>query len=48
MIDLLRKQWNLLLEKRWLVPALLATGFGLAFVIPEYHLLSVYVQLILM
>ena len=48
MITLLREQWDLLLEKRWLVPVLLAIGFNLAFVIPEYNLLSVYVQLILM
>jgi len=45
---MLLKQWNLLLEKPGFVPVLLVTGFGLAFVIPEYHLLSVYVQLILM
>jgi branched-chain amino acid transport system permease protein len=40
--------WNRLLEQRWLVPVLLASGFVLAFLIPEYHLFSVYVQLILM
>jgi branched-chain amino acid transport system permease protein len=40
--------WDRLLEQRWLVPVLLAAGFGLAFAIPEYRLLSVYVQLILM
>lgn len=48
MIGRLREQWRLLLEQRWLVPALLALGFALAFLIPEYQLLSVYVQLILM
>jgi branched-chain amino acid transport system permease protein len=41
-------QWNRLLGQRWLVPVLLAAGFGLAFAVPEYRLLSVYVQLILM
>ena len=30
MIALLREQWDLLLEKRWLVPVLLVIGFGLA------------------
>jgi branched-chain amino acid transport system permease protein len=48
MIAGLSGQWNRLLEQRWLVPVLLAAGFILAFLIPEYHLLSVYVQLILM
>ena len=48
MIALLREQWDLLLEKPWLVPVLLVIGLGLAFVIPEYNHLSVYVQLILM
>src|SRR5512134_1456336 len=48
MIGSLKEQWNMLLEKRWLVPVLLAIGFGLAFAIPQYNLLSVYVQLILM
>ncbi|MGR8952735.1 MAG: branched-chain amino acid ABC transporter permease [Gammaproteobacteria bacterium] len=48
MIERMRAQCNLLLEQRWLVPALLALGLGLAFLIPEYQLLSVYVQLILM
>ena len=45
---LLIKQWNLLLENDWLVPVLLIIGLGLSFAIPEYNLLSVYVQLILM
>jgi len=45
---LLIKQWNLLLENDWLVPVLLIIGLGLSFSIPEYNLLSVYVQLILM
>ncbi|WP_051911524.1 branched-chain amino acid ABC transporter permease [Methylomicrobium agile] len=40
--------WNRLLERRWLVPVLLASGLVLAFLVPEYHLLSVYAQLILM
>ncbi|MGJ0483915.1 MAG: branched-chain amino acid ABC transporter permease [Methylomicrobium sp.] len=48
MIAKLSIHWNRLLEQRWLVPVLLAVGFVLAFLIPEYHLLSVYVQLILM
>jgi branched-chain amino acid transport system permease protein len=48
MIARLNMHWNRLLEQRWLVPVLLAVGFALAFLIPEYHLLSVYVQLILM
>ena len=45
---LLIKQWNSLLENDWLVPVLLIIGLGLSFAIPEYNLLSVYVQLILM
>ena len=45
---LLIKQWNLLLENDWLVPVLLIIGLGLSFAIPEYNLLSIYVQLILM
>ena len=45
---LLRKQWASLLGKNWLAPGLLIIGFGLSFAIPEYNLLSVYVQLILM
>jgi branched-chain amino acid transport system permease protein len=45
---LLIKQWNLLLENDWLVSVLLIIGLGLSFAIPEYNLLSVYVQLILM
>jgi branched-chain amino acid transport system permease protein len=48
MIAQLSMHWNRLLEQRWLVPVLLAVGFAMAFLIPEYHLLSVYVQLILM
>jgi branched-chain amino acid transport system permease protein len=48
MIARLSAHWEWLLEQRWLVPLLLAAGFGLAFAIPEYRLLSVYVQLILM
>lgn len=48
MIAGLRAHWNKLLQQRWLLPALLAAGFVLAFVIPQYNLLSVYVQLILM
>jgi branched-chain amino acid transport system permease protein len=48
MIARLSAQCDRLLDQRWLVPVLLAIGFCLAFLIPEYHLLSIYVQLILM
>jgi branched-chain amino acid transport system permease protein len=48
MMVLLKQRWDALLESAWLVPLLLVIGFGLAFAIPEYHLLSVYIQLILM
>lgn len=48
MIGLLKERWNDLLEQRWFVPVLLAVGFALSFAIPQYQLLSIYVQLILM
>ncbi len=37
-----------LMEKRWLLPAILAAGFLLSFVIPQFDLLDQYVQLIIM
>ena len=48
MIACFKAQWKNLLENRWLVPGLVAAGFGMAFIIPGYHLLSAYVQLIMM
>lgn len=37
-----------LAAQRWLLPALIAAGFALAFAIPEYNLLNKYVQLVMM
>jgi branched-chain amino acid transport system permease protein len=48
MIATVKNAWEWLLEQSWLLPVLLAIGFGLAFAIPEYNLLNKYVQLVLM
>ena len=48
MIATVKNAWEWLLEQPWLLPVLLAIGFGLAFAIPEYNLLNKYVQLVLM
>ncbi len=40
--------WECLMAQRWILPALLLIGFGLAFAIPEYNLLNKYVQLVMM
>ncbi len=38
MIATVKNAWEWLLEQPWLLPVLLAIGFGLAFAIPEYNL----------
>ncbi|MFA5495491.1 MAG: branched-chain amino acid ABC transporter permease [Porticoccaceae bacterium] len=42
------RHWEWLLDRPWLLPALLAGGLVLAFAIPQYQLFNNYIQLILM
>src|SRR4030067_1707087 len=44
----LAAQWEQFLERRWLLPVLLAIGLLLSFAIPQFNLVNPYYQLILM
>jgi branched-chain amino acid transport system permease protein len=43
-----RAGWERMMQKRWIMPALIALGFVLSFAIPQFGLLDAYVQLVLM
>jgi branched-chain amino acid transport system permease protein len=43
-----RERWDALMARRWVLPVLLAVGFLLSFAIPQFGLLDLYVQLIIM
>jgi branched-chain amino acid transport system permease protein len=44
----IKARWESFLAKRWLLPVLIAVGFGLSFLIPLFNLVDPYIQLILM
>jgi branched-chain amino acid transport system permease protein len=40
--------WEAIIGKRWILPVILAAGFVLSFLVPQYGLINPYVQLIIM
>ncbi len=40
--------WESLMSNRWLLPVLIAVGFVLSFLIPQFNLINPYIQLIVM
>ena len=47
LMDQWKSRWDQLLAKRWVLPVLLVLGLILSFAIPQFGLLNLYVQLII-